>query len=615
MKKVSLNGKWKAKSDKNNIGIREEWFKRNNFKADDNDLIDINIPSSFNSLEGYDVYEGIFWHFLYFNISEEDLDSGSEFFLKFKGVNYKAKIWLNNTFIGTHEGGFVPFKLKIQKKLMKEKNFLAIYIDSTRRRGQIPDFSFDWFNWGGIYRDVSFLILEKNRIEKVKIKTFLKTRKEALIKVSYDIIGELSLKWEILDYSKENVLFNGTISETEEFGGFILTIKRPQLWTPKTPNLYFLKIYKSDQRNSRPLFSSHFGIREIKIIGPYVFLNNKRLICKGVSLHEELLPFGRSIPYDERVKDVKRMKSLGFNALRTAHYSHDESLMDIADKIGILILEEIPVYWMCDYKSNKTFKVAAKMIKALIERDFNHPSVIWWSVGNEVPIERWECARFMRRLMDWARRFDNTRIITFVSNKMISDLTKRHADVAAINAYFGWYYGGVNMISKILDVMRVPVFNQKPWFYTEFGAGAKLGFRPGFNNPIKYSEENQLFILENSIKTMNSKDYLAGWFIWIYRDFRSFLRQNEYQQGFNRKGIVSEKNEPKLIYKRIPQIVNEKSSERTSKIFCIILWILLYPFAFIATYLLIDGIIHLGESRRIRKGKLLEKKRLKNKNN
>ncbi|TXT55595.1 MAG: hypothetical protein BAJALOKI2v1_640007 [Promethearchaeota archaeon] len=614
MKKKSLNGNWKARCDRNNLGLKQKWYFRRNFNFNDKNLIDIKIPTSFNTLEGFEVYEGIFWHFLVFNMKKEDLSKNKDFFLKFSGINYKAKIWLNDSYLGSHEGGFVPFSLKIDQKNLQEENFLAIYINNSRERSQIPDYSFDWFNWGGIYRDVSLLSLDKNRVEKVKIKTILKSRQEARINISYKIMGTFPISWEIVDQDYRKVLYKGTFTKGEDFGAFTLTIKNPYLWSPESPYLYHFRIFNSSKKSSDPLYETNFGIREIEIEGIYVFLNKKRIVCKGVSLHEELLPFGRSIPYEKRMEDIKRMKSLGFNALRTAHYSHDEALLEIADKLGILILEEIPVYWMCDYKSNKTFKLAAKMIKTLIERDFNHPSVIWWSVGNEVPIERWECARFMRRLMNWARRFDDTRIITYASNKMICDLAKRHADVAAINAYFGWYYGGTNMISKILDIMRVPVFNKKPWFYTEFGAGARYGFRSCLKNPIKFSEENQLYILENSIKIFNSKDYLAGWFIWIYRDFRSFLRQNEYQQGFNRKGIVSEKNEPKLIYKRIPQIINQKDSKKTPKIIGIIMWILLYPIAFIGTYLFIDGIVHLGESRRIRKGKLLDKKRIMNDN-
>ncbi|GAI87446.1 unnamed protein product, partial [marine sediment metagenome] len=202
----------------------------------------------------------------------------------------------------------------------------------------------------------------------------------------------------------------------------------------------------------------------------------------------------------------------------------------------------------------------------------------------------------------WVRRFDDTRIVTYVSHRLICDLTRRHADVACINAYFGWYYGSPRMISVALDMMRTPVYN-KPWFYTEFGAGAKYGFRAGWKDQVKFSEEKQLYVLDYTIRTLNSKEFVAGWFLWAYRDFRAFLRTNKYQQGYNRKGIVSgEKNEKKLIYYRIPQIINERRKTINSKFGGIILWIILFPFAYILTYLL-DLLLEFGQIKKMESGK------------
>jgi beta-glucuronidase len=515
-------------------------------------------------------------------------------------------VWLNGNYLGKHEGGFVPFEFNVNKVIKQSDNVLVVMTDNTRKHGQVPDFSFDWFNYGGIYRDVELLALPKNRVEDVVIKTILESRAKSRIEVGFKVHGNLSFQWQILDSDEQTVLFEGNFSEITDQGNFSVTFSNPQLWSPDTPNLYYLRILNEA---GKELFNTHFGIREIEVKGNYVFLNKRVIYMKGVSLHEEQVPYGRTIPYEMREQDVKNMKALGFNALRTAHYSHDESLIDIADKLGILILEEVPVYWACDFKSNDVFKTAAKQARSLVKRDINHPSVIWWSVGNEVPIERIECARFMRRLMDWVRRFDDTRIVTYVSNKMICDLTKRHADIAAINLYFGWYYGSPKMVSTILDVMRTPIFNQKPIFYTEFGAGAKYGYRPGWEKQEKFSEEKQLHVLDYTIRTLNSKPYLAGWFIWIYRDFRSLLRQNEFQQGFNRKGIVSDQNEKKLIAHRVPQILTRTRKLVNTKYLGVILWILLYPIAFLFTYIT-DLLMKYGQQNRIESGKKKDKARI-----
>ena len=598
MKTISLNGKWKCKPDLENLGTDCEWYIPKNYDINDNNLIDINIPNSYNLLEGHETFEGIFWHFCEFDLPEtKDIDN-YDYQIRFKGANYNTKVWLNGDFIGEHDGGFTPFSFYTTKTIKSRNNLLVIRIENTRKNNQIPSLSFDWFNWGGIYRDVDLLVLNKNRLKDVAIKTTLITRTVAKINVSFNIIGDISLKWQICDSSGGHILFEGINPESSRKGGFEVIIKNPKLWSPNLPNLYLLKIFNNSLKSKDILiFKTHFGIRQIEINGIHIYLNKEKIYLKGASLHEEYLPYGRTIPYEKRLEDVNNFKSLGFNAIRTAHYSHDEDLIDIADKIGMLILEEIPVYQHCDFKSSQTYNTAVNMLKELIERDINHPSVIWWSVGNEVPLHERACAKFIKKLMNYARELDNTRIITCVSRKLIPDLTRNNVDVATINTYFGWYYGHEKMINLILDIIRTPVFN-KPWIYTEFGAGAKYGFHANWNKQIKYSEEKQLQVLDYTIRTINSKEFFAGWFIWIYRDFKSPKRKNQFQQGFNRKGIVSgEKNERKLIYHRIPKIINEKRKILNTRIIGIILWILLLPLSYLVFSRVIDYLMKYIEKK------------------
>ncbi|MFW9937226.1 MAG: glycoside hydrolase family 2 protein [Candidatus Thorarchaeota archaeon] len=612
MKRISLNGKWKSKSDLENLGREKKWYLPKYYQKSRNDLIDIDIPKSFNLLKGFEAFEGIFWHFYEFGFDLSTLNNNFDFKIRFAGSNYITEVWLNGIFLGNHEGGFTPFKFNINPSLLKESNILVVRTDNIRRKGQIPDRVFDWFPWGGLYRNVDLLILEKNRIEDIIIKTELKSRKLCEIAINYKVIGELAFKWQILD-SNRNSLFHGSISKTDGSGGFYITMSSPKLWSPENPYLYYFKVFNDlSTANKAVLYETHFGVRQIEIKGTNIYLNKKRIKLKGASLHEEMVGYGRTIPYELREKDIKDMKSLGFNALRTAHYSHDEILLDIADKFGMLILEEIPIWGYCGFKNRHTFKVAAKMLKELVKRDINHPSVIWWSVANEIPIERPEVSRFIKNLMNWVRRLDNTRIVTYVSFRLFSDLTRRYADVATINFYFGWYVGSPRLISFFLDIMRTPSFN-KPWIYTEFGAGAKFGFHANLKDRVKFSEEYQLYVLDYSIRTFNAKDYLAGWFIWNYRDFRALLRQNEYQQGFNRKGLVSaETNNKKLIFYHIPKILNKRRKLVNTKILGILIWITLFPFMYIFTYVFLAPFLRLGEKRNIRTGKEKELQRLKN---
>jgi len=582
--KISLNGNWFCEVDKEDIGKKANWFSYNSFKSKKN-LTEIKIPISFNTMKGYENFEGIFWHYFLFDFDHQIKDV--DVFIELEGSNYFTEVWLNNEFLGDNEGGFLPFRFKIKNstRLKAKSNFLAVRVDNIRRKDGIPGLFFDWFNWGGIYRDVNLVILKRNRLENVKIKTLLPSRKKALIQISYKIKGSLNFNWSIIgpNEKNENMPIISGIKPNQNF--IEITLINPKLWSPESPKLYKLVLESIDNgKNKEILFETKFGIRQIETKGIYLYLNKKRIKIKGASLHEEYIPYGRTIPYEKREEDIKNMKSLGFNALRTAHYSHDEKLMDAADKLGILILEEIPLWGFCDFRNPKTFKLAAKMLKKLIKRDYNHPSVIWWSVGNEIPIQQPNCSRFIRRLMEWVRMHDDTRLVTYVSYKFFIDLTHRKADIAAVNVYLGWYYARVNQLNFMADAMR-SLSPKKPLIFTEFGAGAKYGFKPGWNKQIKFSEEKQVHTIEYIIRTLNSKDYVAGWFIWIYRDFRSLVRRNQYQQGFNRKGIVSEKNEKKLITKLFPKIIHEKRKVRDLTLLGSLLTAYFFPLLIIGNYI------------------------------
>lgn len=592
METISLNGKWKCKPDFNNIGISEKWYNPNNYSINDNELLDIDIPKSFNLLRGFENFEGIFWHFYQFDLNEKlDLDS-YVYKLRINGSNYHTKVWLNGSFLGENDGGFLPFSFRLKDTIHQQENLLIIRTENLRRKERLPSLHFDWLNWGGIYRDIDLLILSKSRIENVKIKTTIISQNKANIEIYVKAIGRVSLIWQVLDTDFTTLIHQGVGSVFNSEDMFSLYIKHPKLWSPNKPNLYYLKIYSNSPNiNKTTLFETYFGIRQIEVKGINIYLNKEKIKLKGVSLHEEYMPYGRTIPYEKRKEDILNIKALGFNAIRTAHYPHDESIVELADKLGIFILEEIPVYQYCDFKNEDTFRLAIKMIYKLIKRDFNHPSVIWWSVGNEIPVHRRECAKFIIRLMEFARKLDDTRIVTYVTMKLSHDFLRRSADVATINTYFGWYFGNVKLISLVLDTMRTPIFN-KPWVYTEFGAGAKYGFHADWKKQIRFSEEKQLYVLDYTIRTLNSKNYIAGWFIWIYRDFRSPIRTSTYQQGYNRKGLVSgERNEKKLIYHRFPNLIDDKRKIFNTQVLGMMIWIIFFPFIYF-TFRHINSFIH-----------------------
>lgn len=638
---ISLNGKWRYKIDPNNVGLDsnwwdpEEWITKNYIY-----LKECNIPSSWNQYKGLEKYEGIVWYFLEFS-DIQGYSSTKDLFLRFNASNYYTKIWVDALELGDNEGGFLPFELLIPSGTLEleKKHYIAVRVENYRKSDRVPGVSFDWYNYGGMYRDVEFVLKEKLRIDWVGIKSKLNNDNSATLKVNLEIMdnrtekvpdsefnGEFSWNCYFLgnlsQYSKkqekiedkeseedkyfkpkfgtsastkietdliddllsselsdevlppetiepviepslEGVLIKSgtyTIPKGKKKGVFEFNIEEPHLWHPNSPDLYQLEMILNESKDKKNI---RFGIREIKTDRNYVFLNKKRILIKGVSLHEELVPYGRTIPISERRKDIINIKKLKLNAIRTAHYSHDESFYKLADEEGVLVFEEIPVYWDLDYKKLKTFQIAKKMIFTMIRRDFNHPSIILWSCGNEIPIDASiSCLNFISNLGKYARYLDDSRLISWVSLPSLTRIPKKvknYTDIYNINAYFGWYYLSPYNLNMVLDAIHYGNI-KKPLLLSEFGADAKCGYRVPLKKFEKSSEERQASVISHQIKVLNSKDYVAGWFIWIYRDFKSHMRLNEYQRGFNIKGLVTPKNEKKLIAKWLPRLVNDKFS-------------------------------------------------------
>ncbi len=654
--KYSLNGKWKFFVDEDDSGKEEEIYSLSWLNEKYESLEHITVPSNYNTKEGLDKYAGSVWYFI--TLPELPIQPKTyDYYIEFEGSNYITEAWINETKIGTHEGGFLPFRFRFSPRnfSLKFDNYLAVRVDASYFKDGVPSNNTDWFNWGGIHRNVYIVVEQKTRIEDVKIKTTLPTKKlsKSIISIDYKInnptlyleqcyirqippqieyeiyymgryfgglqqFNPILIETGVQDVNPESTKLDKILhdkdalreffadaiegvdeakrqedlelffktqegkgktreefedgreeekdgsaqqkqSRKKKFGledsavknTILVSMENPSIWTPETPELYRVKLILNGTEKENIY---NFGIRQIEIRGTNVFLNHKPIKIKGASLHEELMPYGRHYPLEERRKDLIGMKNMGFNALRTAHYSHDESLIRLADEEGLLIFEEIHLYWDCEFGNRKTVKVALSMIRDLIKRDINHPSVIAWSVGNEVPTERRDCVQTIRMLMKAARKYDDTRLVTYVSNRYMGDTLRREADICCQNAYFGWYFATVYQLNFMLDVMYQTAPN-KPWLITEFGAGAKYGV---IDKNIKFSEENQARIISYQIQVLNSKPYMSGWFIWIYRDFRSHLRTNKYQQGFNRKGLVDEKNRKKLMARVMPQYVHRK---------------------------------------------------------
>ncbi|MHA1744819.1 MAG: glycoside hydrolase family 2 protein, partial [Promethearchaeota archaeon] len=350
----------------------------------------------------------------------------------------------------------------------------------------------------------------------------------------------------------------------------IIRVSNPAIWTPETPELYSLKfrLHGIDQDKF-----VRFGIRKIDTIKTGLFLNNRGVRLRGINYHEENIAYGRSISPQDRRKDLLKMKALGFNAIRLPRYPHDQILLDLTDEEGIFVVEEIPYQRHIRAKDKQIWRQYAHLISTLILRDYNHPSVIMWALGQEVSTDQLDHRRLMSEMLIYAKRLDNSRLISYSSKYLLHDPLRSSLPVNLIHTSFGDEYGSPNHMSVMFDVMYAS-HPQTPWIITHFGTSTKRETADASSN----SEQKQTQDITRQIQIFNSKPYIAGWFLNSFRDYRSGTHTRTFEGGFNRTGIYDEVDRPKFIVKILARIVNDYSKPVTvSRIFAQFLG----PFLFI----------------------------------
>ena len=300
-----------------------------------------------------------------------------------------------------------------------------------------------------------------------------------------------------------------------------------------------------EAREDRP--RDRIGFRTIEVRGEDIWLNGRPIFLRGISMHEEELgkdPVRAMTPAAARALLAEIKQGLGGNFVRFAHYPHNEATTRLADELGLLVWSEIPVYWLVAWDNPGTLGMARRIQRENIQRDRNRASIILWSVANETPVGA-DRNRFLRTLITDARALDDTRLVTaaLLSRRegrvsTIDDPLAAQLDVLAINTYNGWYSDDPLTSLPSLE-WRSPA--KKPLIFSEFGADALAGYHDDPANPHKFSEEYQAEYYRQTLAMANKVPFLRGMSPWILKDFRSPRRQHPiYQQGWNRKGLISE---------------------------------------------------------------------------
>ena len=607
--KHSLNGTWNYIVDPMDNGLPGSifgGFPKNKTQQNGMELIEynfekskqINIPGAWNSQDDrLFFYRGSVWFYKKFSFSKK---TNSLTHLYFGGSNFRTKVFLNGHAVGEFIGGYVPFNFEVTDYLEEGDNFLVVQVNNSLNKSTIPTQKTDWWPYGGLIDDVYLISTPNNYIKNIFLQLVDHKTGRVEIKVLGTSIPEGSkLKISIpeLGFTK-SFKFNKNSHITDSF--YI----SPQLWTPNEPKLY--KVIASTQLDS---ISDSIGFRTIETKGKKILLNGKSIKLKGISMHSEPIGIPGPAFSFEHFKDLlETAKSLNTNFVRAAHYPYSRQLAKVADSLGIMLWEEIPVYWNIDWNNSETLDIALDQVSRLIQRDWNRSSVIVWSVANETPFSS-SRMDFLREVISKVRSLDSSRLTTAallsgdrgefqelilalsllgvnspevntkekiifksllsqaeVDSKTevqfkieINDPLGEIVDLISYNEYFGWYYSLIfadqlkvkestlrQLMFEVIPIIQITSAFDKPIHISEFGAGAKFGLH---NEGKIWSEEYQVQVYKAQLKMISKNSQIQGMTPWILKDFRAMLRPLAGIQDFyNRKGLIDEEGNKKLAF-------------------------------------------------------------------
>ncbi len=531
---ISLNGEWHYAVDQYDTCLRQKWFKEiykdhKGFSLPVDYSFDewpvMELPCSWNTRQKeYLLYEGsmVFTRTFEYSVHKEE-----KVVLRIGAINYIGRVFLNGEYVGMHRGGSTPAFYDVTG-IIREHNRIIIAADATRRPEQVPTENTDWFNYGGVYRDIELITVPDVYIKDFFVAlvpdgSFKHIRIKAELSEQVTTNGHLDIPE--LKISAE-VRFEKGLAE-------IVINAEPELWAPDNPKLYDVELSCGNDK-----ISDRVGFREIQVRGRDILLNGSPIFLKGVSCHEESVENGKALTDEERRENIRIAKELGCNFMRLAHYPHHENTAKLADEMGLLLWEEIPVYWAIRFDREATYLDAENQLNELIIRDRNRASVIIWSVGNE-NADSDERLKFMGGLAECSHVMDDTRPVSAAclvdgEKNMIRDRLEAYLDIIGLNEYCGWYSPDFNSLPELMNNSNP----DKPVIITEFGADALRGHHGSIDD--KGTEECQEHVYKMQISTLKDIEYIKGMTPWIMYDFRCPRRTSYIQKYYNRKGLLSE---------------------------------------------------------------------------
>jgi len=548
-----LDGPWDFVTDPEDVGIRDGWYER--FPHESRKMY---VPACWNNELGLFDYEGVAWYRKRIHIAEQQ-----HVRLVFHAVLGHADVYLDGQHLGYHYGGYTPFEFIIPS-LAAGDHELIVRTDSTLDRLTIPTEYVDWQHTGGIIRSV-----ELQRLPDLYVDRFV---------IDYELRGneaEVRFHVRLRSLAKNDLRTTLTLSE----GGRTVhaesvavaagqTVERTvhvrwtgvRLWNVGRPELYTIQARtEQDDRIER------IGFRRIETKNHRILINGEPMYLRGVNRHEEHPEWGFAFPPKLMHKDLDIIRELGCNAVRGSHYPQSPYWLDLLDEHGIVFWSEIPMWGA--FLPNETVSEplfqdrAEQMVREMIELHRHHPSVIFWSVHNEIDTRTAEAWQLTKRLVDTVRSLDRSRLVTYATMHPLEDVVLPLFDVIGINKYSGWYEGDVehfrDMLRKFHERAEQLGAGDRPVLMTEFG-GAGIFGDVGWEARL-FCEDYQAHIVSEALKIFREDRKIGGTFIWQFADTRADLKSSsryfrDRARSFNNKGLVNEYRKPKQSYREVRRI-------------------------------------------------------------
>ena len=507
-------------------------------------------------------YEGPIWYEKDF---QHTAKPGTRTFLHFGAANYRTFVWVNTQKVCEHEGGFTPFDCEITGVVKDGANFVVAAVDNTRIADGVPTLQTDWWNYGGITRDVSLVDLPQQFIDDYDL--HLSRTDHNLIEGYVHVEGAPAGATVTVTIPELHAKAEAVV-DTQARAPISIPVKSLSLWSPENPKLYKVGIATAAGPGGDSI-TDDIGFRTIETRGTQILLNGQPVFLRGISIHAEA-PYRTGRAYSQ--KDVDTLlgwaKELGCNYVRLAHYPHDERMTRTADRLGIMVWSEIPDYWALQFDNPAVLAKSKQQLSEMIRRDRDKASIILWSVANETPNNPAR-TKYLTTMADLTRQLDPTRLVTAAllvrteknatgTTKIVDDPLGKALDVIGTNEYIGWY----EQAPAGADTTTWDIHYQKPLIMSEWGGDAKAGNHApaGANPPAMWTEEYQAEIYRHQIAMLNKIPQLRGTSPWVLMDFRSPRRVNPgLQDNFNRKGLISDQGIKKQAFFILQKAYKDKT--------------------------------------------------------